>query len=39
MERKESARWLCRFQLSKYREDIAAYRGSEGEFHRLFKPY
>jgi hypothetical protein len=39
MERKESARWLCRFRLSKYREDIAEYRGSEGEFHRLYKPY
>jgi hypothetical protein len=39
MKRKESARWLCRFQLSKYREDIASYRGREGKFHRLFKPY
>jgi hypothetical protein len=39
MERKESARWLCRFRLSKYREDIGAFRGREGEFHRLFTPY
>ncbi len=39
MKRKESARWLCRFRLSKYREDIESYRGSEAEFHRLFKPY
>jgi hypothetical protein len=39
MERKESARWLCRFRLSKYREDIESYRGGEREFHRLFKPY
>jgi hypothetical protein len=39
MERKESARWLCRFRLSKYREDINPYRGREGEFHRLFQPY
>jgi hypothetical protein len=39
MERKESARWLCRFSLSKYREDIASYRGREAEFHRIFKPY
>jgi hypothetical protein len=39
MERKESARWLCRFQLSKYHEDIASYRGREAEFHQIFKPY
>jgi hypothetical protein len=39
MERKESARWQCRFQLSKYRGDISPYRGREGDFHRLFKPY
>jgi hypothetical protein len=39
VDSKESARWLCRFQLSKYREDIEVYRGREGEFHRLFKPY
>jgi hypothetical protein len=39
MERKESARWQCRFQLSKYREDISPYRDREGEFYRLFKPY
>jgi hypothetical protein len=39
MERKESARWLCRFRLSKYRQDIRPYRGRESEFHRLFKPY
>jgi hypothetical protein len=39
MKRQESARWICRFRLSKYREDIAAYRGREAGFHRLFKPY
>jgi hypothetical protein len=39
MKRKESARWTCRFRLSKYREDIEKYRGKEAEFHRLFKPY
>jgi hypothetical protein len=39
MEKKESARWLCRYQLSKYREDIEQYRGKEKEFHRRFKPY
>jgi len=39
METKESARWLCRFKLSKYRDDIEGYRGKEDEFHRQFKPY
>jgi hypothetical protein len=39
MESKESARWLCRFRLSKYHEDIASYRGREAEFHRIFQPY
>ncbi len=39
VERKESARWLCRFRLSKYREDINSYRNRGGEFCRLFKPY
>ncbi len=39
MERRESARWLCRFRLRKYREDIELYRGREDEFYRLFTPY
>jgi hypothetical protein len=39
MESKESARWLCRFRLSKYHEDIASHRGREVEFYRIFKPY
>ena len=41
MEKQEMAGWLCRFRLSKYREDIAPFRegGKEDEFHRLFKPY
>ena len=39
MERKEAAKWLCRFELSKYREDIEKYRGNEVEFRRLFEPY
>jgi hypothetical protein len=39
MERKESARWLCRFRLSKYHEDITSYQDREAEFHRIFKPY
>jgi hypothetical protein len=39
MERKESAKWLCRFKLGKYREDIGAFRGKEEEFQRRFQPY
>jgi hypothetical protein len=39
MERQEAAKWMCNFRLSKYREDIGAYRGQEEDFHRLFKPY
>jgi hypothetical protein len=39
MRTKESARWLCRFRLSKYKEDIEGYRGREAEFHRLYQPY
>ncbi len=39
LERHESARWLCRFRLSKYQEDIEPYRGREDEFHRLFSPH
>ena len=39
MERQEKANWLCRFRLSKYQENIEAYRGREEDFHRLFEPY
>ena len=39
MERHEAAKWLCRYSLSKYREDIETYRGREEEFRALFKPY
>jgi hypothetical protein len=39
MNRNESAGWLCRFRLSKYHENIEAYRGNEAQFHRLFTPY
>jgi len=35
----ELANWLCRYRLSKYRQDIEPYLGREGEFHRLFTPY
>jgi hypothetical protein len=39
MEKKETARWLCRYKLSKYEEDIKPFNGREVEFHRLFTPY
>jgi hypothetical protein len=39
MERQDTAKWLCRFQLSKYYEDIEKYRGREKEFQRLYQPY
>jgi hypothetical protein len=39
MVEQETARWRCRYRLSKYREDIRPYRGREDEFHRLFRPY
>ncbi|MGD9115619.1 MAG: hypothetical protein PVJ61_00335 [Dehalococcoidia bacterium] len=39
MEKQERGGWLCRYRLSKYRQDIAAYRGREAEFYESFKPY
>jgi hypothetical protein len=39
MVKNETARWHCRYSLSKYLEDITPYRGREEEFHRNFKPY
>ena len=39
MKNQDTARWLCRYRLSKYRQDISAYRGSQAEFHRRFQPY
>ncbi|HUT96626.1 MAG TPA: hypothetical protein VMW60_00705 [Dehalococcoidales bacterium] len=39
MEKQDRAGWLCRYRLSKYREDIESYRGEEAEFHEKFKPY
>jgi len=39
MEKQEQANWLCRYKLSKYREDIKPYIGREHKFHQLFKPY
>ncbi|MHB8104664.1 MAG: hypothetical protein ACYDG5_03900 [Dehalococcoidales bacterium] len=39
MERQDTAKWLCRFQLSKYQQDIEIYRGHEEEFPQLYQPY
>lgn len=39
MLKSESARWGCRYRLSKYQQDIGLYRGRESEFYRLFEPY
>lgn len=39
MKNKDAARWLCHYRLSKYRQDISPYRGSEAEFYERFQPY
>lgn len=39
MQKQELANWLCRYRLTKYRQDIEPYRGKETEFHELFTPY
>jgi len=39
MRKQEIAKWLCRYRLSKYHQDIEPYRGREDEFHQLFQPY
>lgn len=39
MKKIETTGWRCRYRLSKYREDVTPYRGSEHEFHRNFKPF
>jgi hypothetical protein len=39
MEKQDRAKWLCRYKLTKYRENIGAYRGKESEFHEKHKPY
>ena len=39
MKKQDVARWLCRYKLSKYHQDIEPYRGREDEFHKLFQPY
>jgi len=39
MKNKDTARWLCHYRLSKYRQDIEPYRGAEAAFHERFRPY
>jgi len=39
MEKQDTARWFCRFKLTKYWQNVEKYRGREAEFQRLFKPY
>ncbi len=39
MNHQESARWQCRYQVSKYREDIGQFSGSPAEFQRAYRPY
>lgn len=39
MKNQDKANWLCQYRLSKYHQDIEAFRGREAEFHQLFKPY
>lgn len=39
MKNQDKANWLCQYRLSKYRQDIEAFRGREADFHQLFKPY
>ncbi len=39
MQKREMASWRCRYRLSKYRENITAYRNREDEFHARCAPY
>ena len=39
MQKHDSARWLCRYKLSKYLEDIGQFKGVPEEFQRTFRPY
>ncbi len=39
MEKHESAKWQCRYKVSKYIEDIGQFKGSPEEFQRTYKPY
>lgn len=39
MQNKDSAKWQCRYKVSKYIEDIGQFQGNTEEFQRIFKPY
>lgn len=39
MKKRESAKWLCRFRLLKYRENVEEYLGAETDFEKRFQPY
>ena len=39
MPKHDTAKWLCRYRLSKYLEDIGEFGGSPNEFQRTFRPY
>jgi hypothetical protein len=39
MNKHESAKWQCRYQVSKYTEDIAAFKGGPEKFGNAFQPY
>jgi hypothetical protein len=39
MNNKESAKWQCRYTVSKYTEDIGSFHGKPEEFQAVFSPY
>jgi hypothetical protein len=39
MQKHESAKWQCRYEVSKYTEDIGAFSGGPGKFGEVFQPY
>jgi hypothetical protein len=39
MAKSDTARWCCRYRLSKYRQDIRDYRGREADFYGSYEPY
>ena len=39
MTQQDVARWVCRYRLAKYHQDIEPYRGSEPAFNDRFEPY
>jgi len=39
MNKHESAKWQCRYQVSKYNEDIGQFPGSPETFGEVYQPY